>query len=236
MASTISHQPPPLEKEVEIPSRLAHWEELIALTYELGSGVSVAHWRRADCCDAFLTNGAIGWVLSGLVRKFRILENGHRRIVDVMMQGDFFGLRTDDTRFFSFEAASDEATTAKITRRDFNALAVTRPELCQLVLEGACRTIARLESHILVQGCTTSTQKIGGYLLSMARRLSTQEDAAVTLPLSRYDIADHVGIAVETVSRAITELRRKGIIELDSPRCLCLRCTPDLADEVPEKL
>jgi predicted transcriptional regulator len=51
-------------------------------------------------------------------------------------------------------------------------------------------------------------------------------------PVSRYDIADHVGIAVETVSRAITELRRQGVIELETPRCLAMKDTQKLVDGV----
>ncbi len=76
------------------------------------------------------------------------------------MPGDFFGLRMDDARLFSFEAATDDTLTAKISRRDFDALAAMQPALYQFFLESACQTIARLENHILVQGRTTSTQKV----------------------------------------------------------------------------
>jgi len=62
----------------------------------------------------------------------------------------------------------------------------------------------------------------------MLKRLSEHQGNSLELPMSRYDIADHVGIAVETVSRAITELRRLGIIELESPRCLSIRDTREL--------
>ncbi len=210
-------------------------EDLLAFTGKLGPVVSLAHWQRTECCDAIVANGAIGWVLSGFVRKSLILESGQRRIVDLMMPGDFFGLRMDDARLFSFEASTDDTLTARISRRDFNALAAMQPSLYQFFLESACQTIARLENHILVQGCTTSTQKVASYLLSVSRRLSTEQDSAVTLPMSRYDIADHVGIAVETVSRAITELRRQGVIELETPRCLSMRDTQKLVDGVPDR-
>jgi CRP-like cAMP-binding protein len=215
----------------QAPSR----DDLLAMTNELGPVVSVTRWRRTDCCDAIVANGAIGWVLYGIVRKSLILENGQRRIVDFMMPGDFFGLRTDDAEFFTFDASADETQTARISRRDFNGLAAVRPALCQFFLDSACQTIARLENHILVQGRTTSIEKIASYLLSMSRRLSTEQDTAVTLPMSRYDIADHVGIAVETVSRAITELRRQGVIELETPRCLSMRDVQNLDDSVPDR-
>ena len=209
---------------------------LLALAKELGPLVSLTRWQRSDYCDSVVANGAIGWVVSGLVRKSHILESGQRRIVDIMMAGDFLGLRPDDAALFSFEATENGTLIARIGRRDFNTLVSTRPSLCQFFFESACHTIARLETHILVQGRTTSTQKIAGYLVSMSRRLSAEHDAAVTLPVSRYDIADHVGIAVETVSRAITELRRQGVIELETPRCVSIRDAHDFTDGVPDKL
>jgi CRP-like cAMP-binding protein len=208
-------------------------ENLLALAKELGPPVSLTRWQRSDCCDSVVVNGAIGWVLSGLVRKSHILESGQRRIVDLMMPGDFLGLRPDDAAFFSFEATENDTLIARIGRRDFNTLVATRPRLCQFFLESACHTIARLETHILVQGRTTATQKIASYLVSMSRRLSAGHDAAVTLPLSRYDIADHIGIAVETVSRSFTELRRQGVIELETPRRLSIRQGQDIADGAP---
>jgi CRP-like cAMP-binding protein len=126
----------------------------------------------------------------------------------------------------------DGTIIAKISARNFETLAASRPSLCLFIVESACRTISRLERHILVQGCTTSTKKVRGYLQSMARRLP-REQPPVKLPLSRYDIADHVGIAVETVSRAMTELRRRGVIELEGPRCLSMRCSRELAEGLP---
>ena len=207
-------------------------QEFLSLTQELGTDLSARPFKHSECCDGYLANGAFGWVLTGIVRKTHIFENGQRRIVDVMMAGDFFGVDPDDASTFSFEAAADGTVIAKITSQKLDTLAATRPSLCLFIVESACRTISRLERHILVQGCTTSTKKVRGYLQSMARRLP-REQTPVKLPLSRYDIADHVGIAVETVSRAITELRRRGVIELEGPRGLSMRCSHELAKGLP---
>lgn len=212
--------------------QFSHDEDLVAFMQELNSTATLERWQRADCCDAIVANGGIGWVLSGIIRKCVIRKDGQRRIIDMLMPDDFFGLRTDKSRLFSFEVSSDETLTAKITRREFNALTAMRPWLYQFFHDRACQTIARLENHILVQGRTTSIQKIASYLLLMSRRLPQQQGTAVVLPMSRYDIADHIGIAVETVSRAITELRRRGIIELETPRCVSIRDTRKLEDQI----
>jgi CRP-like cAMP-binding protein len=214
------------------PPHLPRDDNVMAFTQELGAVVTLVRWARADCCDSIVANGGIGWVLSGIVRKCLILESGQRRIVDLMMRGDFFCLQKDDARPFSFEVSTDETVTARIARRDFNSLATLQPLLYRFFHERTCQTISRLEDHILVQGRTTSAQKIASYLSLLSSRLSEQQGTAVVLPMSRYDIADHVGIAVETVSRAITELRRQGVIELETPRCLAVRDTRKLADGI----
>ncbi|MBB5662740.1 CRP-like cAMP-binding protein [Rhizobium leguminosarum] len=207
-------------------------DNVMAFTHELGGVVTLARWERADCCDSIVANGGICWVLSGIIRKCLILESGQRRIIDVMMPGDFFCLQKDDARPFSFEVSTNETVTARIARREFDSLATLQPSLYRFFHERICQTIFRLEDHILVQGRTTSTQKVGSYLSLLCRRLTEQQGTAVVLPMSRYDIADHVGIAVETVSRAITELRRQGVIQLETPRCLVVRDAGKLADGI----
>ena len=64
----------------------------------------------------------------------------------------------------------------------------------------------------------TAAEKVRAFLAFMFARLATMRDDSVTLPVSRYDIADQLGISVETVSRAITELKASGVIHLDKPR------------------
>ncbi|WP_164736396.1 Crp/Fnr family transcriptional regulator [Rhizobium vallis] len=198
------------------------YETVVNFTRELGTTVTLARWERADCCDSMVESGGIGWVLSGTVRKSVILESGQRRIVDLMMRGDFFSLQGDDPRAFSFEVSTDEAVTARIAHRDLISMPILQPELYRFVHERTCETISRLENHILVQGRTRSAQKIASYLSLLCARLSEEQGAAVELPMSRYDIADHVGLAVETVSRAITDLRRRGLIELETPRSMAI--------------
>ncbi|MBB2754589.1 UNVERIFIED_ORG: CRP-like cAMP-binding protein [Rhizobium aethiopicum] len=213
-----------LSATVELaPGRSPAYETVVNFTHELGTAVTLARWERADCCDSIVESGGIGWVLSGTVLKSVILESGQRRIVDLMMRGDFFSLQRDDPRVFSFEISTDEAVTARIAHRDLISLPVSQPDLYRFVHERTCETISRLENHILVQGRTRSAQKIASYLSLLCTHLSEEEGAAVELPMSRYDIADHVGIAVETVSRAITDLRRRGVVELETPRSLAMR-------------
>jgi CRP/FNR family nitrogen fixation transcriptional regulator len=78
------------------------------------------------------------------------------------------------------------------------------------------RSLERAQDHMMLLGRKSAAEKIATFLLDMDRRLSGGEH--VDLPMSRTDIADHLGLTVETVSRALTQMERQGLIELPSHR------------------
>jgi CRP-like cAMP-binding protein len=197
-------------------------EDLAAFTRALGTDVSLNRWGREESCIALLAEEGVGWVLAGILRKYVILESGQRRIIDLMMPGNFFGLKPDDASRFSYEAATDGTVIARCSWRRLNSLAASNAPIYQFLYVRACDSVGRLEEHIVVQGRTTAREKVGSYLVRIAAR-GGSERTWVVLPISRYDIADHLGIAVETVSRAISELRRSGLIRLDGPRRIAIK-------------
>ncbi|MET1083426.1 MAG: helix-turn-helix domain-containing protein [Burkholderiales bacterium] len=152
-----------------------------------------------------------------MVRKYVIYANGQRRIIDLLLPGDFFGLFDVVGLESSLQAIANSTYIASCSRRCLFALAARNGVIGLLLHERSHQAIARLEAHVLVQGRTRAPEKVGAYLLSLAKRLGSPS-ADVDLPITRYDIADHLGIAVETVCRAITDLRRAGAINFSSPR------------------
>lgn len=194
--------------------------DLPQILSELRAIAVVETWRHDAPCDALTADGRAGWVLAGALRKYLITGNGQRRIVDLLMAGDLFGMSATASVQYSLQAISDDTVTLRTTRKRLRALAEQRPAIATLLRERAFIAITRLEGHSLVQGCTTALEKVSAYLLEMLLRLPPQPTRVLWLPISRYDIADHLGIAVETVSRSITALARSGVISLDSPRCI----------------
>lgn len=203
--------------------------ELPQLLSELRSIAVVETWRRDASCDVLTADGRAGWVLAGALRKYVITDNGQRHIVDLLMDGDLFGLPATASVRYSLQAISDDTLTIRMTPERLRALANQRPAIARLLRERAFNAIARLERHSLVQGCTTALEKVSAYLLEMLSRLSPQHGCVLVLPISRYDIADHLGIAVETVSRSMTALCRSGVISLDTPRCVTITDPQGLA-------
>jgi CRP-like cAMP-binding protein len=186
-------------------------------------------WHRNQPCDSVVAGGRIACVLDGAVRKYSIRPEGQRQIVDLLIAGDFLGLSPTDPGF-SIEAVSDGTRIACFQGDQMASLVHAHPAIGDLMRDRVSDAISRLENHLLVQGRTTAREKVAGYLETMARRLALDEGRALILPISRYDIADHLGLAVETVSRAMTTLRRWGFISLRSPRHIEMRNAVKLSE------
>ncbi len=186
-------------------------------------------WRKNQACDAVIARGAVACVLAGAVRKFALRSNGQRQIIDVNVTGDFLGFAPADPAFF-LEAVSNETRIASFTREQIDGLAARFPAVAALMRDGAADAIRRLEHHLLVQSRITASAKVGAYLAAITSRMKASETNSIVLPITRYDIADHLGIAVETVSRTMTALRLRGSIALRTPRDVEIRDPSMLSD------
>lgn len=186
-------------------------------------------WQRNEACDAVIARGAVACILSGAVRKFALRPSGQRQIIDIVFAGDYVGFAPADPAFF-LEAASDDTRIVSFTRVQIDRLAARFPAVAALLQNCAGDMIRRLEHHVLVQSRITAREKVGAYLAEISRRVKPSGTNAIMLPISRYDIADHLGIAVETVSRTMTVLSRGGSIALKTPRDVEIRDPSMLAD------
>lgn len=159
-------------------------------------------------------------VVSGAVRTYKLLGDGRRQISGFHLPGDIFGLGTGAKYQFSAEAVSptsviavDRSTLAKLAARDSelaNELwALTAEELDHL--RGLMTTLGRKNAH----------ERLAAFLLEMAERVGA--NGALDLPMSRQDIADYLGLTIETVSRTFTQLETEAVIELPSCRRVVLK-------------
>ena len=158
-------------------------------------------------------------VISGTVRTYKVLSDGRRQIGAFHMAGDVFGLETGDEHTFSAEAISD-AKVLVIKRSALVALAERDNEVARQLWALTGRELSRVQDHILLL-IKTAQERVVGFLLEMAERAS--HDGAVELPMSRQDIADYLGLTIETVSRTLTTLENAAAIELPTSRRIVLR-------------
>jgi CRP-like cAMP-binding protein len=163
---------------------------------------------------------AIHWyrVVSGLVKKYAMMADGQRQIVDFLLPGNFFGFTARDEHACTVEAVIDHTVLACYPRQRLEVLADTDPDVGQFIRKMAFEMISRLQARMVILGRKTAVEKVGAFLIEMAERSSTRNTHALVLAMSRYDIADYLGLSVETVSRALTALKHSGVIALASTR------------------
>jgi CRP-like cAMP-binding protein len=157
-------------------------------------------------------------VVDGAVRTYKLLSDGRRQIGSFYLPGDIFGLETSDDHSFSAEAISD-AKILVVERKALQALATRDSEVARQLWDVTGQELRRVQDHILVL-IKTAKERVVSFLLEMAQRHPGSND--IILPMSRQDIADYLGITIETVSRALSELETSASIKLASARHIVL--------------
>jgi CRP/FNR family nitrogen fixation transcriptional regulator len=158
-------------------------------------------------------------VISGTVRTYKVLNDGRRQIGAFYLPGDIFGLETGLVHAFSAEAISP-AKVMVIRRNTVAALAACDNSVAQQLLAMTGRELARAQGHLMLL-IMTAQERVAGFLLEMAER--AQKSNEIELPMSRQDIADYLGLTIETVSRTLTQLENSAAIALPTSRRIVLR-------------
>jgi len=164
-------------------------------------------------------------VVTGAVRTYKVLQDGRRQIGAFYLPGDVFGLEAGEAHAFSAEAVGDSIV--RVARRSaIVALAARDGDLAADLWNHTAGGFRLAQEHMLLLGRKSAEERVVSFLLDMARRESAIE--VVELPMSRQDIADYLGLTIETVSRTLTQLEDKEAIELPSSRRVLLRSRASL--------
>ena len=159
-------------------------------------------------------------VATGAVRTYNVLQDGRRQIGAFHFPGDVFGLEAGAEHGFSAEAVIN--LIVRIAKRSTILMMASRDSaLAADLWTRTADSFRSAQEHILVLGRKSAEERVVTFLLGMARRASA--DQLVELPMSRLDIADYLGLTIETVSRTLTQLESKAAIELPSSRRIVLR-------------
>jgi len=158
-------------------------------------------------------------VTKGAVRTYKVLSDGRRQIGGFYLPGDIFGLEIGKTHQFSAEAINHAAVTV-IRRSAVVALAERDCEAARELWNFTGRELYRVQERMMLL-VKSAQQRVACFLLEMSERLATTDE--LELPMSRQDIADYLGLTIETVSRTITQLVSNHAIGLPSSRHIVLR-------------
>jgi CRP/FNR family transcriptional regulator len=192
----------------------------IGVTVEAAAGQTIV--LEGDLCTSCFR------VLTGAVRLYKGTANGRRQLIDFLVAGDCFGLL--GARYTYGVEAITPCTLVRASRASLAAAVREQPGMAERLIERAAAELARAHEQMLLLGRKNAREKVASLLLDLARRLGAdQTRPAFRLPISRQEMADQLGLTIETVSRTITRLKEEGLIALLTPHDVILRRPRDLA-------
>src|SRR3954470_532927 len=148
-------------------------------------------------------------VKNGAVRSYKLLSDGRRQIGAFHLASDIFGLENGSEHRFTAEAIVD-TTLRLIKRQSLEMVAESDSVVARNLLSMTTSNLQHAEDHMLLLGRKTSLERVAAFLLEMDKRLTAA--GVIALPMSRRDIADYLGLTLETVSRALSRLHEFGTI------------------------
>jgi CRP/FNR family transcriptional regulator len=151
-------------------------------------------------------------ILSGVLRIYKLMPDGRRHVTDFLIAGDVLGFEVGDRHRVAAEAVVD-CVVRRYPRTQVDIAAHHRPDFARRLLDLAWNRLAAAQAQLVSLGRKTAEERLASFLLALSVRAG-RVDRAIALPMSRADIADHLGLTIETVSRLFTRLRKEGVIDL----------------------
>jgi CRP/FNR family nitrogen fixation transcriptional regulator len=204
--------PFPYQPEIAPPKRPRGTDQLSGF----GTlGIAMSFGRNTEIYAEGEAAGHVYKIVSGVVRISKLLPDGRRQISAFHSSGDMFGFEVDDVRHASAEAV----VPVKVIAYKWQSLLSAGTKSASLVrdlLNIAILGLRHTQEHLLMLGRKNALERVAAFLLEMAK--GTEAGSAVELAMPRHDIADYLGLTLETVSRMFAELKERGAIRLEGAR------------------
>jgi CRP/FNR family transcriptional regulator, nitrogen fixation regulation protein len=159
-------------------------------------------------------------VVTGAVRSYKLLSDGRRQIGAFHLPGDVFGLESGTTHRLATEAIVD-TTVRLVKRKSLEQAAEFDVQVARKLWTMTAGELRHAEDHMLLLGRKTAMERVATFLLEMDRRLAVA--GMMALPMCRRDIGDYLGLTLETVSRALSQLHAQGVLGFSGARQIMLR-------------
>jgi len=182
--------------------------------YELDD---IVHHVHIEGKSTFIHQGetaeSVFSVTEGIVRLYKLLSDGRRQIIGFAMPGDFLGLALHNRYGFSADAV-DDVMLCRFDRREFDNLVSAKPHFLRRLHEFATHELVIAQEQMTLIGRRSAEERVAAFLVAMRERWARIKGSSVTiqLPMQRIDMADYLGLTIETVSRTLTKLARDGVI------------------------
>jgi CRP/FNR family nitrogen fixation transcriptional regulator len=159
-------------------------------------------------------------IVRGAVRTYRLLSDGRRQIGAFHLPGDVFGLELGTNHRLAAEAIID-TTVRLVKRRSLEQAATVDVQVARKLWTMTAGDLRHAEDHMLLLGRKNAMERVANFLLEMDRRLAVA--GLMALPMCRRDIGDYLGLTLETVSRALSQLHGEGVLGFSGARQIVLR-------------
>lgn len=211
-ATTTAHQPTALKAGM-LASQVPLFDNV-----QVG-GASMTFERNVEIFGEGESADYVYKVLAGSVRAYKVLNDGRRQVTAFYLPGDVFGIESGSEHTTSAEAI-DKVSVLVVRRSSLFSTAERDSEVARHLWSITAAELRRSQNHALLL-IKTAKERIAAFLLDMAERLAGK--GFVELPMSRQDIADHLGLTIETVSRTLTSLSEGSTIQFLASRRIVLR-------------
>ena len=188
--------------------QIAH---LSAITSEANLAPGQALFYEEDAAEHLYV------IKTGCARVFKLLADGRRMVTGFLFTSDMVGLAESGVYAYSCEAVTG-LTLCRFPRAKLQSLFDRFPVMERRMLEIATNELAAAQDQMVLLGRKTAQEKLASFLYLLMRRWERHTDGvgSITVPMSRGDIADHLGLTTESVSRCFTQFRKMGLIKLDT--------------------
>jgi CRP/FNR family nitrogen fixation transcriptional regulator len=193
------------------------------------SGVKIRYAREEEIFGEGEPAEYVYQVLSGAVRTYRILRDGRRQIDEFHFAGGYFGMEVGSAHRTTAEAIGN-STVLVARRATFTDMADQRGDVARQLLKLTMEGSQRRQDHVVLLGRKSASERVVSLLLDLAERSGSP--SVLDVPMSRQDMADYLGLTIETVSRTLTQLQTDGMISIPTTRRIVLRNRAALADMI----
>ncbi len=157
-------------------------------------------------------------VVRGTVCLYKLLPDGRRQVARFCHAGDLIGLSARATYQYTADALSD-VTAQRIRRTDLDAHMEDNPVLRRGVLASISEELNAAQNQLLLLGRKSASERVASFLVAMTEQAVRQggDGHSVSLPMTRVDIADYLGLTHETVCRVFSQLKAQGVVRFSDP-------------------
>lgn len=197
-------------------------------TSALSAFGTVSHYKRNNTIAGEGEDAEYSYkVVSGAVRLSKMMQDGRRQIAEFALPGDFFGINWLPDHALTAEALTD-VTLICYARGRLERLGDENREIRAELFSTLRHDLWAAQNHLVILGRQNANERVASFLFQLMERSKQADKRRIDIPMTRQDIADYLGLTIETVCRSLTKLKRAGIIDIPHRHEIVVRNTAAL--------